>query len=41
MINFLIVSLISIGILYEWISKSPEGYQDKDGFHYGKGVDKD
>lgn len=40
-INYLIISLISIGILYELMSRSPEGYQDKDGFHYGKGVDKD
>jgi hypothetical protein len=41
LVNFLIVSLLSIGILYEWISRSPEGYQDENGFHYGKGVDKD
>lgn len=40
-INYLIVSLISIGILYEMISRCPEGYQDSDGFHYGKGVDKE
>ena len=35
-INFLILNLIAIGIFYELVSRSPEGYEDEDGFHYGK-----
>lgn len=41
LINLAIICLVSVGIFYEWVSRSPEGYQDEDGFHYGQGVDKD
>ena len=41
MITYLIINMIALGILYELVSRAPEGYQDEKGFHYGKGVDKD
>lgn len=36
MIEYLIFCLICIGLVYTFLENAPEGYEDAQGFHYGK-----
>lgn len=36
MINLLIFLLVCIGIVFTMLENAVEGYQDNEGFHYGK-----
>ena len=34
-ITYIVSAIVAIGVLYHMSVNAPEGYQDKDGFHYG------
>ena len=36
MFYYLIISTICIAVLYRLVKTAPEGYQDDEGFHFGK-----
>jgi hypothetical protein len=37
--TLLCISLVSIAILYLFVKDAPEGYEDDNGFHYGRPED--